>query len=83
MIIIAGGSVQHILNRAKKAANIKKKASMETLRHSYATHLLESGADIHLIQMLLRHHNIKTTLRYLNVSNRLLSSVKSPLDDLF
>ncbi len=76
-------SLQQIFSRAKKAANIQKKATMHTLRHSYATHLLEAGTDIHLIQLLLGHHSIKTTLKYLHVSNRTLSSIKSPLDDLF
>lgn len=76
-------SLQQVFSDAKKKANIKKQASMHTLRHSYATHLLEAGTDIHLIQMLLGHHNIKTTLKYLHVSNRTLSSIKSPLDDLF
>jgi integrase/recombinase XerD len=45
--------------------------------------LLEAGTDVHLIQMLLVHHNIKTTLQYLHVSNRTLNQVKSSLDDLF
>ncbi len=76
-------SLQQIFSRAKKAADIQKKASMHTLRHSYATRLLEAGTDIHLIQILLGHHSIKTTLKYLHVSNRTLSSMKSPLDDLF
>lgn len=76
-------SLQKVFQRAKKQAGIKKNASMHTLRHSYATHLLESGTDVHLIQMLLGHHSIKTTLKYLHVSDRTLGSVKSPLDDLF
>jgi integrase/recombinase XerD len=76
-------SVQQVFTRAREAVGIIKKVSMHTLRHSYATHLLEAGTDVHLIQMLLGHHNIKTTLQYLHVSNRTLNQVKSPLDDLF
>lgn len=76
-------SLQMVFTRAKEGVGIKKKASVHTLRHSYATHLLEAGTDVHLIQMLLGHQAIKTTLIYLHVSNRTLNKVKSPLDDLF
>jgi site-specific recombinase XerD len=76
-------SVQQVFTRAREAVGIVKKVSMHTLRHSYATHLLEAGTDVHLIQMLLGHHSIRTTLQYLHVSNRTLNQVKSPLDDLF
>ncbi len=76
-------SLQKVFELAKSKAKILKKASMHTLRHSYATHLLEAGTDIHLIQTLLGHSNIKTTLIYLHVSNKSIANVKSPLDDLF
>ncbi len=78
-----GGSLQKVFELAKSKANILKKASKHTLRHSCATHLLKAGTDIHLIQTLLGHSNIKTTLIYLHVSNKSIANVKSPLDDLF
>lgn len=76
-------SVQAIFRRAKLKAGINKKATFHTLRHSYATHLLESGTDVRLIQELLGHTDIKTTLQYTHVSQNLIKQVKSPLDELF
>ena len=76
-------SIQAIFRRAKEKAGIQKKATFYSLRHSYATHLLESGTDVRLIQELLGHSDIKTTLRYTHVSRTFLRQVKSPLDGLF
>ena len=76
-------SLQTVFRRAKEKAGITKRATFHTLRHSYATHLLETGTDVRLIQELLGHSDIKTTLLYTHVSKRTLMSVRSPLDSLF
>jgi len=75
-------SLQKILQEAKLKAGIIKPGSVHALRHSFATHLLDKGTDISIIQKILGHNDIKTTLRYLHTSNRDLLKVISPLDDL-
>ncbi len=75
-------SIQLILAAAKKKAKVNKPGSIHALRHSYATHLLDKGVDITYIQKILGHNDIKTTLRYLHVTNRDLSRIESPLEDL-
>src|SRR5262249_3093774 len=76
------GQVQRICRRAVRAAGITKKASMHTLRHSYATHLLESGTDLLTLQKLLGHNQLSTTVRYTHVGQSHLHKAGSPLDTL-
>ncbi|WP_299123170.1 site-specific tyrosine recombinase/integron integrase [uncultured Winogradskyella sp.] len=75
-------SVQAIFKRAMTKAGVKKKIGVHGLRHSYATHLLESGADMRFIQKLLGHYSIKTTSIYTHVSKSSITAIKSPLDTL-
>jgi site-specific recombinase XerD len=74
------------LNRAfhdaKAAANINKRVSLHTLRHCFATHLLEQKVDIRVIQVLLGHKKLDTTAQYSQVANTTLRAVKSPLEQL-
>jgi site-specific recombinase XerD len=76
------GQVQRVCRQAVRAAGIPKKASMHTLRHSYATHLLEGGVDLPTLQRLLGHNQLATTVRYTHVQEAHLHQVRSPLDTL-
>ena len=73
-------SVQQIFKKAMRKAGIEKRIGIHGLRHSYATHLLESGADMRFIQELLGHNSIKTTEVYTRVTPRSISKISSPLD---
>jgi site-specific recombinase XerD len=79
---LAKRSAQHIFERALKRANIEKAASIHSLRHSFATHLLEGGTDIRYIQELLGHASILTTERYTHGAMRKKLSITSPLDTI-
>lgn len=73
-------TVQMIIEKAKVKANISKDVHIHSLRHSFATHLLEAGVDIRKIQELLGHADLSTTQIYTKVSNEELKKIKSPLD---
>ncbi|UZE93722.1 MAG: tyrosine-type recombinase/integrase [Candidatus Pacearchaeota archaeon] len=75
-------NIQKIIKKTAENANIQKKVTPHTLRHSYATHLLESGTDIRIIQVLLGHENLNTTQIYTHVSTEEIKKVKNPLDNL-
>ncbi|MHB1654678.1 MAG: site-specific tyrosine recombinase/integron integrase [Desulfitobacteriaceae bacterium] len=75
-------TTQRIFEKAKEAAGITKEVSVHSLRHSFATHLLESGTDLRYIQELLGHKSSKTTEIYTHVSQRDLGRIRSPLDDM-
>lgn len=75
-------SAQKVFKNALLKSGINKDVGIHSLRHSYATHLLENGTDISYIQKLLGHKNIKTTLIYADVGKQNLRNIKSPLDDI-
>lgn len=73
-------SVGMAFKQARIKANITKPATVHTLRHSFATHLLDQGENLHTIQILLGHSSIRSTVIYLHVSLKQLEAVNSPLD---
>jgi site-specific recombinase XerD len=72
--------VQRVCHAAVQRAGFTKKVSMHTLRHSYATHLLEAGTDLRTLQRLLGHNDLDTTARYTHLTQPLLAGTPSPLD---
>lgn len=75
-------SVQAIMRNAVEKAGLSKKATVHTLRHSFATHLLEQGTDVRYIQKLLGHSSIKTTMIYTHLTQHAIGKIVSPLDKL-
>ncbi len=78
----SASSVQVLMKKAVKKTGIKKHATVHTLRHSFATHLLENGTDIRFIQELLGHKRLETTQIYTHISKVAFERIKSPLDRL-
>jgi len=75
-------SIQKIFQVALQKAGIKKPATVHTLRHSFATHLLEHGTDLRYIQEILGHSSSKTTEIYTHVSTKNIANIRSPFDDI-
>ncbi len=71
-----------LFKEAARAAGLRKTVSLHSLRHSFATHLLERGTDIRLIQALLGHDKLETTARYSRVATGMIAKIESPLDAL-
>lgn len=78
----SSGSVQNVVKNALKKAGITKRVTPHTLRHCFATHLMDNGVQLPYIQALLGHKDIKTTMIYTHVTNGSITNVASPLDSL-
>lgn len=79
---LSSGTINLIAKKAASRAGIKKKISFHTLRHCFATHLLEQGINLRIIQLFMGHSSIKTTSIYLHIANINPGSITSPLDDM-
>jgi site-specific recombinase XerD len=77
---ISTTAVSLVLRKVIRETGLAKKVTMHTLRHCFATHLLEAGTDIRILQVLLGHSSIRTTLRYTHITDRLVQKLVSPLD---
>ena len=79
---LSDSSAQKAFNKARDRAGIKKRVSFHTLRHSFATHLLEDGTNVRKIQTLLGHRSLQSTERYTHLAQNYLNQTRSPLDRL-
>lgn len=79
---LATESIRKVFRAAKELAGIKKQATVHTLRHCFATHLMENGVDLLTIRQLMGHRSIKTTMRYVRIRHEHIQTVVSPLDKL-
>jgi site-specific recombinase XerD len=77
---ISTTAVSLVLRKVIRETGLAKKVTMHTLRHCFATHLMEAGTDIRILQVLLGHSSIRTTLRYTHITDRLVQKLVSPLD---
>ena len=77
---ISTTAVSSVLRKVIRETSLAKKVSMHTFRHCFATHLMEAGTDIRILQVLLGHSSIRTTLRYTHITDRLVQKLVSPLD---
>ena len=75
-------TIQYIIRNAVKKAGIKKNVSVHTLRHSFASHFMESGVDLRKIQLILGHKSISTTVKYIHLANNFINSFNSPIETL-
>jgi integrase/recombinase XerD len=79
---LSSSAVHRICQAARRRSGLDKRVTVHTLRHSFATHLLEDGANVRTIQILLGHRSLSTTARYLHVAITALQAIRSPLDRL-
>jgi site-specific recombinase XerD len=79
---ISAEAVRQQVRKAAAKAGLEKRVTPHVLRHTFATHLLELGTDVRVIQMLLGHRTIRTTMRYARVTDKHLARTKSPVDVL-
>ena len=77
---ICGTTAGKAYRSAKEKAGIRKRGGIHTLRHCFATHLLEAGVDVRTIQLLMGHNSIRTTVNYVQVTRKKLGTTPSPLD---